>query len=58
MRKVFFAGAAVAGVFVVANRAIVLLNEPSNLAVAAGYFLLIAMVAVGFEYGPRIWRRL
>lgn len=46
MRRVFFAGAAVAVVFVVANRAIVLLNEPNDQAVAAGYFLLLGLVAL------------
>lgn len=45
MRKVFLAGAGLAFVFVVVNRAIVLLNEPSDLAVTAGYFVLLALVA-------------
>jgi hypothetical protein len=46
MRKVFLAGAAVAVVYVVADRVIRLLNEPSDLSVAAGYFLLLALVSV------------
>ena len=45
MRKVFLAGAAVAVVYVVADRVIRLLNEPSDLSVAAGYFLLVALVS-------------
>ncbi len=45
MRKVFFAGAAMAVVFVVANRAIKLLDQPSDLAVAGGYFLLLTLVS-------------
>jgi hypothetical protein len=58
MRKVLFAGAAAALVFVVVNRAITLLNQPSDLAVAAGYFLLLALVALAVGIVPRIWRRL
>jgi hypothetical protein len=57
MRNVFFAGAAAAVVFVVVNRAISLLNEPSDLAVTAGYFLLLALVALGAGVVSRLWRR-
>ena len=46
MRKIFFAGSAMAAAFVVANFAIQLLNRPSDLAVGAGYFLLLALVSV------------
>jgi len=45
MRKVFLAGATLAVVYVVVDRAIVLLNEPDDLAVAAGYFILLAVVS-------------
>lgn len=58
MRKVFFAGAAVAVVFVVANRAITLLNKTSDLSVAAGYFLLLALVSVASGLASWLWRRL
>ena len=58
MRKVFFAGAAVAVVFAVLNRAIALLNQRSDLAVAAGYYLLVGLVAAVVGVVPRLWRRL
>jgi hypothetical protein len=57
MRSVFFAGAAAAVVFVVLNRAIALLNEPSDLAVGAGYLLLLALLAMAVEAASRIWRK-
>jgi hypothetical protein len=58
MRKVLFAGAAAALVYVTVNRAITWLNQPSDLEVAGGYFLLLALVALMAEAGPRLWRRL
>jgi len=58
MRKVLFAGAAAVVVYQLVNRAISLLNTPSDMAVAAGYFLLVALVALGVGYGPRMWRGL
>lgn len=57
MRKVFLAGAALAFVFVAVNRAIVLLNEPSDLAVAAGYFVLLALVSGAVGVWSRLRRR-
>jgi hypothetical protein len=45
MRNIVFAGSAAALVYVVVNSAIRLLNRPSNWSVAAGYFLLLALVA-------------
>ena len=57
MRNVFLAGAAAAIVFFVANRALTLMNEPSNLSVTAGYFLLLALVAVTTDLVSRLWRR-
>jgi len=58
MRNVFLVGAAAAAVYWVANRALSLLNEPSNLSVAAGYLLLVALVALAMDLISRIWRRL
>jgi hypothetical protein len=58
MRNVFFAGAALAVVFVAVNRAIDLLNVPNDWAVAAGYFLLLALVSVASGLMYRFWRRL
>ena len=46
MRKVFLAGATMAFVFVVVDHAIALLNEPNDLAVGAGYFVLLGLVSV------------
>ena len=58
MRKGLFAGAAAALVYVTVNRAITWLNQPSDLEVAAGYFLLLALVALLVGVTPRLWRRL
>jgi hypothetical protein len=58
MRNVFIAGAALAIVFVVANFVLALLNKPNDLAVAAGYFVLVALVAAIAGLAPRLWRRL
>lgn len=58
MRKVFFAGLALAVVFVVANFAIKLLDTPNDWSVMAGYFLLLALVSVLCGALYRIWRRL
>jgi hypothetical protein len=57
MRRVFLAGAAAAVVFVIANRALTLLNGPSNLSVTAGYFLWLGLVAVATDFVSRLWRR-
>lgn len=57
MRNVFLAGAAAAIVFFVANRALSLLNQPSNLSVTAGYFLMLSLVAVATDLLSRLWRR-
>jgi hypothetical protein len=54
----FLAGAAVAVVYVVADRAIRLLNEPSDVSVAAGYFLLLALASVAAGAAAWLWRRL
>ena len=45
MRKVIFAGVALALLYAAANGAIRLLNQPSDAAVWAGYALLVALVA-------------
>ena len=45
MRTVFLAGIAAAVVWLVASYAIKLLNQPSDWSVAAGYFLLLGLVA-------------
>jgi hypothetical protein len=58
MRTVFVAGAAAAIVFVLLNRAIWLLNRPSDLAVAAGYILLLALFSLAVGFVTRLWRRL
>jgi multisubunit Na+/H+ antiporter MnhB subunit len=58
MRRVFFAGVALAVAFVVANLAFRLLNQPNDWAVAAGYLLLLALVSVLSGLLYRIWRRL
>ena len=47
MRTVLFAGGAMAIVFVVANFAIHLLDQPSDVAVACGYALFVALAAAG-----------
>ena len=57
MRNVFLPGAAAAIVFLIANRALALLNEPSNLSVTAGYFLLLGLVAVATDLISRLGRR-
>jgi len=57
MRKVFLAGATLAVVYVVVDRAIVLLNEPDDLAVGAGYFMLLALVSAAVGVGSWIRRR-
>jgi hypothetical protein len=43
---------------VVANRAIALLNQPSDLAVAGGYFLLLVLVSTLAGLGSWLWRRI
>jgi hypothetical protein len=58
MRNVFLAGAGVAVVYIVVNRAIVLLNEPSDMAVAAGYLLLLVLVSALAGLASWLWRRL
>jgi hypothetical protein len=58
MRNVFLVGAAAPAVYWVANRTLILLNEPSNLSVAAGYPLLVALVALAMDLISRVWRRL
>ena len=58
MRTVFVAGAAAAIVFVLLNRAIWLLNRPSDFAVACGYFLLLAIFSLAVGFVSRLWRRL
>jgi hypothetical protein len=57
MRKVFLAGATLAAVFVVVDRAMVLLNKPDDLAVAAGYFMLLALVSAAVGVGLWLRRR-
>ena len=58
MRNVFLVGAAAAVVYWVVNRALLLLNRPSNLSVTAGYLLLVALVALAAGLISRVWRRL
>jgi hypothetical protein len=58
MRNVFLAGAGLAIVFVVANRAIALLNQPSDLAVAGGYFLFLVLVSALAGLARWVWRRI
>ena len=58
MRKVFFAGVALAVVFLVANFAIELLDVPDDWSVMAGYCLLLALVSALCGVLYRIWRRL
>jgi hypothetical protein len=57
MRNVLFAGAAAALVFVLVNRAFVLMNEPNDLLVAAGLFLLLTVVGGLTEAAMLLWRR-
>jgi hypothetical protein len=58
MRTVFIAGAAAAIVFVLLNRAIWLLNRPSDFDVTCGYFLLLALISLALGFVTRLWRRL
>lgn len=58
MRKMFLAGAATTVVYRLADHALILLNEPSNLSVTAGYLLLVGLVAVATELISRPWRPL
>ena len=58
MRNVFLAGAALAIVFVVANSAIALLNRPSDLSVAGGYFLVLVLVSALAGLARWLWRRI
>jgi hypothetical protein len=58
MRNVFLAGAALAIVCLVANRAIALLNQPSDLAVAGGYFLFVVLVSALAGVASWLWRRI
>ena len=58
MRKVLFAGAAAAVVYLTVNCAIIWLNRASNLSVAAGYFLMVTLIALLIGVAPRLWRRL
>jgi hypothetical protein len=56
MRNVLV-GAATAVVYWIANRALILLNEPSNLSVTAGYLLLLRLVALATDLIARLSRR-
>ena len=58
MRNVFLAGIGAAVVYIVVNRAIVLLNQPSDLAVAGGYFLMLTLLAALGGAASWLWRRL
>jgi hypothetical protein len=58
MRNVFLAGAGLAVVYLVVNRAILLLNQPSDVAVAAGYVVLLVLVSVLAGLASWLWRRL
>ena len=58
MRNVFLAGTGVAVVYIVVNRAIVLLNRPSDLAVAGGYFLMLTLLTAVVGTASWLWRRL
>jgi hypothetical protein len=58
MRSVFLAGTGVAVAYIVVNRAIVLLNQPSDLAVAGGYFLMLTLLAALLGAASWLWRRL
>jgi len=57
MRKVFLAGATLAVVFVVVDCAGVSLNQPDDLAVAAGCFMLLALVSAGVGIESWLGRR-
>jgi len=58
MRNVFLAGGGLAIVFVAVNLAFSLLNRPNDLAVGAGYCLVVALVAALAGLASRLWRRL
>ena len=58
MRRVFFAGAAASAVVAVMSVAIGLLNQPNDVAVAGGYFVLLALVSVASGLAAHFWRRL
>jgi hypothetical protein len=58
MRNVFLAGAGLAVVYLVVDRAIVLLNQPSDLAVAAGYVVLLMLVSALAGLASWLWRRI
>lgn len=58
MRKVFFAGLVLAGVYLATNLAIRLLNRPDDTAVTAGYFVLLALVSILAGWLYRIGRRI
>jgi hypothetical protein len=58
MRRVFFAGLILAVVFLLVNFAIRLLDVPNDWSVMAGYFLLLALVAVLSGAMHRLGRRL
>lgn len=57
MRTVLLAGTAAAVVWLVAGYAIKLLNQPSDRSVAAGYFLLVGLVAAAVGVGSRLTKR-
>jgi hypothetical protein len=57
MRIVFLTGAAMAVVFIVLARVIALLNGPSDQSVAAGYFLLLALVSIATGVTSWLLRR-
>lgn len=58
MRSTFFAGAVAAIVVAVLSVAIRLLNRPDDFAVAAGYFVLLALVSLASGAAIRLGRRL
>lgn len=53
MKRVFFAGAVAAVAFYIFNGALALLNQPSDLSVTAGYFVLLALVSAAT--GAVLW---
>ena len=57
MRIVLIAGAALAVAFLVVSRALALLNEPSDLSVTAGYFLLVTLAAAATGLASWFGRR-
>ena len=58
MRYVFVAGIAAGVVCLVVNRAFAMLNEANDVAVAAGYLILVALVSAVAGAGAWWWRRL